>query len=315
MKNWANINRETLLEDEKQVETEKEIQDASDQLAESDAELQKLRTMTNPTHPPSIKNNADTAFLAQKLEEKNQDFDETPENREQKFKTLQSQILEEQENYRKLLREQQKKYKEQQKQGKELDKMLYNGYKFHKEEDKILVDPEKNNQLANDGVKSPGLYSTTASSKLLHSGNTEEEDQLFLDTLEQSINQQNQAHEAETLLPTDRMVNVDSSHDKHTLDSMSFNETSVAKFNLTTETPPIKQNEAESPSSNEMEHFERVHHNNELGDNSSKETSYPAVVNSKHTTTAPMFEQKINHQDGKHGAQTSLPASNILEHF
>ena len=114
MKEWVQHGKER---DDTSSKTDAELQRASDQLAESDAELAKLN-MPYTT-------GAESAYLASKLEEKSSDpFVSTPQDRAQKFKKLQTEILTEQENYNKLVQEQQRQYEERQRKEQEEEERL-----------------------------------------------------------------------------------------------------------------------------------------------------------------------------------------------
>ena len=114
MKEWVQHGKER---DDTNSKTDAELQRASDQLAESDAELAKLN-MPYTT-------GAESAYLASKLEEKSSDpFVSTPQDRAQKFKKLQTEILTEQENYNKLVKEQQRQYEERQRKEQEEEERL-----------------------------------------------------------------------------------------------------------------------------------------------------------------------------------------------
>ena len=114
MKEWVQHGKER---DDTNSKTDAELQRASDQLAESDAELAKLNM--------PYTSGAESAYLASKLEEKSSDpFVSTPQDRAQKFKKLQTEILTEQENYNKLVQEQQRQYEERQRKEKEEEERL-----------------------------------------------------------------------------------------------------------------------------------------------------------------------------------------------
>lgn len=102
MRNWVQDSK-----DPAEIENERKIEEVSDQLAESNTELEKLRVIN--------KAESDSAYLAKKLEEKNNMDNDSVQSREEKFKKLQQQILDEQEIYRKLVDEQRKLYEEKMK--------------------------------------------------------------------------------------------------------------------------------------------------------------------------------------------------------
>ncbi|XP_065656501.1 uncharacterized protein LOC101240296 isoform X6 [Hydra vulgaris] len=119
--NWESSNPAEVPELEKDgIETEKELKEFGKQFENTDiGKLQEaeIRALSSP----SAYHNAETsdiAYLAKKLQEKHFDA-ESPEHKARTFNQLQQKILNEQEQYKLLLQQQQKEYQDK------LDSMAY----------------------------------------------------------------------------------------------------------------------------------------------------------------------------------------------